>query len=317
MHGSKVSKSKGNQEPMSRYLTPALFFVFPITTGVEAQAQTALSMGGGTSPAFVSLLPGIFQTIFERIDETRRDIANAHVDMLRPFLSQHGIAYERQKFSERLRAGEVQLENTFTWLHDVLAAPERASRLGAIAQGDSVAHRLTFAEAVSHLLRLPVRLDTPAAKLPEILAYDGRRLAEVRDELDRLALIAVYSTLLRQFLVNQNIRAGYAAGDMLAALETRLYTILNGDEGVIFQERASREPTFMYAMPMGTTPEGKTKVFFEETSLVARPPMSFDECKKRMELRLKHLGTKVGGYMRKFLSLVKPMPIPVVALSRS
>lgn len=50
----------------------------------------------------------------------------------------------------------------------------------------------------------------------------------------------------------------------------------------------------MYAMPMGTTPDGKKKVFFEETSLVARPPMTFEECKKRMELRLKHLGVTVS-----------------------
>lgn len=58
------------------------------------------------------------------------------------------------------------------------------------------------------------------------------------------------------------------------------------------QEVANREPTFMYAMPMGGQP-GKKRVFFEETSLVARPPMTFDECKRRMELRLKHLGVKV------------------------
>lgn len=55
-----------------------------------------------------------------------------------------------------------------------------------------------------------------------------------------------------------------------------------------------REPTFMYAMPMGPSEDGqKQKVFFEETSLVARPPISFDECKRRMELRLKHLGATV------------------------
>jgi lycopene beta-cyclase len=50
----------------------------------------------------------------------------------------------------------------------------------------------------------------------------------------------------------------------------------------------------MYAMPMGPSKDGqKQKVFFEETSLVARPPISFDECKRRMELRLKHLGATV------------------------
>jgi lycopene beta-cyclase len=48
----------------------------------------------------------------------------------------------------------------------------------------------------------------------------------------------------------------------------------------------------MYAMPMGGS-DGKYKVFFEETSLVARPPMTIEECKRRMYLRLKHLGVKV------------------------
>jgi hypothetical protein len=60
------------------------------------------------------------------------------------------------------------------------------------------------------------------------------------------------------------------------------------------QAAAAKEPTFMYAMPMGPTQDGqRRRVFFEETSLVARPPMKFDECKRRMDLRLKHLGVKV------------------------
>ena len=50
----------------------------------------------------------------------------------------------------------------------------------------------------------------------------------------------------------------------------------------------------MYAMPMGPSKDGaRRRVFFEETSLVARPPMTFDECKRRMELRLQHLGVTV------------------------
>lgn len=50
----------------------------------------------------------------------------------------------------------------------------------------------------------------------------------------------------------------------------------------------------MYAMPMGPSADGtRRRIFFEETSLVARPPMSFDECKRRMERRLRHLGVTV------------------------
>lgn len=188
---------------------------------------------GGISPAFVKLLPTIFQTIFERIDETRRDVANAHVEMMRPFLAQHGVAYERQKFVARLRTGEVKLINTQKWLHDVLAVPERFQQLRALAQGESVAHRVLLAEALTYLLQQPVRLDNPlTARLPETLFYDGRRLASLRDELDRLTLIAVYSTLLRQFLSNQRLRVARSASEILAALETRLYTILQDDEEV-------------------------------------------------------------------------------------
>jgi len=47
-------------------------------------------------------------------------------------------------------------------------------------------------------------------------------------------------------------------------------------------------PTFMYAMPLSDT-----KIFFEETSLVGRPAVSFEVCKKRCFQRLEHLGIKV------------------------
>ncbi|KAL7539870.1 hypothetical protein ACHAWF_006524 [Thalassiosira exigua] len=56
------------------------------------------------------------------------------------------------------------------------------------------------------------------------------------------------------------------------------------------ESRAERGPTFMYAMPLGGN-----KIFFEETSLVARPALSFRECKERCATRLEHLGIKVTG----------------------
>nr|ATD53300.1 lycopene beta-cyclase [Sargassum vachellianum] len=53
-------------------------------------------------------------------------------------------------------------------------------------------------------------------------------------------------------------------------------------------------PTFLYAMPLGKAANGRRKIFFEETSLVARPPISFDLCKERLDRRLKHHGIKVA-----------------------
>jgi lycopene beta-cyclase len=60
----------------------------------------------------------------------------------------------------------------------------------------------------------------------------------------------------------------------------------DGDEVAL--RNAAKSPTFMYAMPL----KGN-RIFFEETSLVARPAMSFQECKDRCFRRLKHLGIDV------------------------
>ncbi len=59
----------------------------------------------------------------------------------------------------------------------------------------------------------------------------------------------------------------------------------SGGDNLIKVESA---PTFMYAMPLKNN-----RIFFEETSLVARPAVSFQECKDRCFQRLDHLGIKV------------------------
>jgi len=59
-------------------------------------------------------------------------------------------------------------------------------------------------------------------------------------------------------------------------------------EGDTAQEKVESAPTFMYAMPL----KGN-QIFFEETSLVARPAVSFEECKARCYQRLQHLGIEV------------------------
>jgi lycopene beta-cyclase len=56
-----------------------------------------------------------------------------------------------------------------------------------------------------------------------------------------------------------------------------------------WEKRAIQDPTFMYVMPL----EGN-RVFFEETSLVARPAVSFQECKDRCFKRLEYLGIDVA-----------------------
>ena len=47
-------------------------------------------------------------------------------------------------------------------------------------------------------------------------------------------------------------------------------------------------PTFLYAMPFSDT-----RLFLEETSLVARPAVPFEELKQRLDARLAHYGIRI------------------------
>ena len=56
-------------------------------------------------------------------------------------------------------------------------------------------------------------------------------------------------------------------------------------------------PTFMYAMPLGTLPDGNYRIFFEETSLVGKDErrLSFEECISRAKRRLKQHNINIIG----------------------
>lgn len=72
--------------------------------------------------------------------------------------------------------------------------------------------------------------------------------------------------------------------------------------------RNSRIPTFLYAMPFSST-----RIFLEETSLVARPGVAIKDIQERMVARLKHLGITVKS-IEEDEHCVIPMggPLPVL-----
>jgi len=61
----------------------------------------------------------------------------------------------------------------------------------------------------------------------------------------------------------------------------------------------TEEPTFLYTMPFS-----RTKLFVEETSLVARPGVPFDELKDRLVKRLAYLGVKVEAFEEEEFCLI-------------
>jgi len=76
----------------------------------------------------------------------------------------------------------------------------------------------------------------------------------------------------------------------------------------VLRSNNEKIPTFLYAMPFSPT-----RIFLEETSLVARPGVSVEEIQKRMVARLKHLGIQVKSIEEDEVCVI-PMggPLPVI-----
>nr|ATD53302.1 lycopene beta-cyclase [Ishige okamurae] len=113
------------------------------------------------------------------------------------------------------------------------------------------------------------------------------------------------------------VKDGHAPYDEKAMLFMDYRTdYINPEESSPEEQRELRDiPTFLYAMPMGKASNGRSKIFFEETSLVARPPIAFDLCKERLYKRLKHHGIEVTKVVDEELCYI-PMGGPIPKLDQ-
>lgn len=59
------------------------------------------------------------------------DILNAHLQFVTPFLKQHGVEYERDRFTEKLDVGETSLDMTHLWLHRAIRQLRSAAGVAA------------------------------------------------------------------------------------------------------------------------------------------------------------------------------------------
>lgn len=55
----------------------------------------------GDALAVIPLLPRAFEFVFSQIEQIKRDVANAHIRLIGPYLARHGTDYERAKFEVR------------------------------------------------------------------------------------------------------------------------------------------------------------------------------------------------------------------------
>ncbi|KAH7423582.1 hypothetical protein KP509_12G062100 [Ceratopteris richardii] len=82
------------------------------------------------------------------------------------------------------------------------------------------------------------------------------------------------------------------------------------EKGTALEKNNRQLPTFMYAMPFSST-----RIFLEETSLVARPGVPFEEIQNRMLKRLEYLGITVKS-IEEDEKCVIPMGGPLPDLSQ-
>ena len=138
---------------------------------------TKVSASNG--PMGIALLPRFLEWVFDRIDETKNDIANSHIEMLRPHLKKSGVEYETAKFAGRLDSGQLSLGNLNHWMQETVGV----LKAGEVEGGDAIIELVKnkgsegFCKFVGHafvlLLRRPVRLD-----LPQYSAQVGGERAE-------------------------------------------------------------------------------------------------------------------------------------------
>lgn len=159
------------------------------------------------------------------------------------------------------------------------------------------------------------------AKVIKVIHEESKSLLICNDGVTVQAAVVLDATGFSRCLVQYDkpYNPGYqVAYGILAEVEEHPFDVdkmvfmdwrdshLNND--VKLKQRNSKIPTFLYAMPFSTS-----RIFLEETSLVARPGLPMEDIQERMVARLRHLGIKVKS-IEEDERCVIPMggPLPVL-----
>ncbi|KAJ0809036.1 Lycopene beta cyclase, chloroplastic/chromoplastic [Helianthus annuus] len=159
------------------------------------------------------------------------------------------------------------------------------------------------------------------AKVIKVIHEDSKSLLICNDGVTIQATLVLDATGFSRSLVQYDkpYNPGYqVAYGILAEVEEHPFDVdkmlfmdwrdSHLENNLEIKERNSKIPTFLYAMPFSST-----RIFLEETSLVARPGLKFEDIQERMVCRLKHLGIKVKS-IEEDERCVIPMggPLPVL-----
>ncbi len=215
----------------------AAFTEYVLTRPHHPQGGT-LTGGGGVlvqdSTPFVAALPQLFTFLHAALDQLQRDTVNWQLSIIAPRLQgSAGVAYERERFQQKVDRGITTLQKTARWIGDatksfVEAADYEERRRYVAAEASlptSTASRQIYEQCFVHalleLLRKDIRWDSDAAAqmIPETLILDAPRLAKVRDSIDRAVLVSTLIVFLRQVLAKRRV---VPAPELLQELKKKL-----------------------------------------------------------------------------------------------
>jgi hypothetical protein len=145
------------------------------------------------------------------VEQIRGDMVQAHVGMLGAYLQRHGVEFERKRVQRMLAAGELQLEKTQQWLEaemDTYWSELDASERDRLGQFNADAFSRFFfssvmALVVTHIESGSAPSSTLTSEWPEAFELDVDHVRDVRDAVDRIAVISSLIAGVRDFLSRQ------------------------------------------------------------------------------------------------------------------
>lgn len=148
----------------------------------------------------ISVLVDILAFSVKKTEELRVDISNFHLELLAAYLEREGTDYERKKLKEKLSSGEVSLKLTKKWLeyelHQLLPGLSESAksrlRSGDGSSYESVVHRAILSAVMEHI-------EGKTEIFPESLHLDMAHLRRIRDEMDRVTIIASMLVVFHDF----------------------------------------------------------------------------------------------------------------------
>ncbi|KAJ3216550.1 hypothetical protein HDU67_009335 [Dinochytrium kinnereticum] len=179
----------------------------------------------------MSKLASMFDAILLILEDMKLDLANFRLQSLRPHLRPQAAEYEKKKFADALRRGDVTLDRTRAWLTSSAKEKEDVARArnpeGVDIPENRIRYTDIFHEAILGLVFSPPPSATAEATLPETLTLDAARLRKFQEEAQRLNVTAALLTLTQNAV--HEIRGDRAA---LMGLKDALLILLSDSEGL-------------------------------------------------------------------------------------